>query len=261
MVGKDILRFHAVYWPAFLMAADLPLPKKIFAHGWWTNRGEKISKSLGNVIDPYDIADRYGVDQVRYFLIREVPFGNDGDFSEEALISRTNSQLSNELGNLVQRTLSMVWKNCGEKIPSLSIPFEESDEALMGKAYGLLEEIRPLLQKDQALHKYVDLVWQLVGEANRYVDTQAPWVLRKNNLPRMEVVLYTLCEVIRVLGILLQPLIPTSVGKILDQLSVPEQARTFKHLEGVHALKPGTPIQEPQGIFPRLNDVRNPETC
>ncbi len=261
MVGKDILRFHAVYWPAFLMAADLPLPKKIFAHGWWTNKGEKISKSLGNVIDPYAIAHKYGVDQVRYFLIREVPFGNDGDFSEEGLISRANSQLSNELGNLVQRTLSMVWKNCAEKIPPLSIPFEEADDALMKKAYSLIEEIRVLLQRDQALSKYVDLVWQLVGDANRYVDTQAPWALRKNNPPRMEVVLYTLCEVIRTLGILLQPLIPASAGKILDQLGVPDHARTFKHLEAVHSLKSGSPIQEPQGIFPRLVDGGNPETC
>lgn len=251
IVGKDILRFHAVYWPAFLMAADLPLPHHVFAHGWWTTKGEKISKSVGNVIDPYILADRYGVDAIRHYLLREIPFGNDGDFSEEGLITRTNSHLANELGNLVQRTLSMVNKNCHQEIPSSLSPTQE-DQALLNQAKDLLDIIRPLLESAPAFHKYIEAVWNVINSANRYIDDQAPWALRKTDLPRMNQVLYTAMECLRYVGILLQPLTPTSADRLLHQIGCPPNQRTFAALSPAHALKSGTPLPPPEGIFPRI---------
>ena len=249
MVGKDILRFHAVYWPAFLMAADIAPPKRVFAHGWWTNAGEKISKSLGNVIDPQDLIDQYGLDQTRYFLMREVPFGGDGDFSKPAMTQRINSNLSNDLGNLVQRTASMVYKNCEGAIPSPGVVKEE-DLALIQSAEALLPLLREFME-EQAIHKALDAIWQVVGAANRYVDLMAPWTLRKTDSARMETVLYTLMEVIRHLGLYLQPFMPESASKILDLLGIDGGERTFSHVGKQYSLKATTPIQEPTPIFPR----------
>lgn len=249
MVGKDILRFHAVYWPAFLMAADIDLPKRIFAHGWWTNEGQKISKSLGNVIDPKALVETYGLDQTRYFLLREVPFGNDGDFSKDAMVQRINSNLANDLGNLVQRSLSMIAKNCDQKIPPHQ-EFQQDDLDLLYAAEGLLKTVRPLMDT-QALNKALEAIWKVVGDANRYVDTQAPWGLKKTDFARMETVLYTLAETIRYLGIYLQPFMPESASKILDALSIPEDQRGFNQIGCDHRLKSGTPIPAPTPIFPR----------
>lgn len=254
VVGKDILRFHAIFWPAFLMAADLPLPKKIFAHGWWTVDGHKMSKSLGNVIDPYSLAEKYGADLVRYFLIRGVSFGSDGDFSEEALIQRANTQLSNELGNLAQRTLSMIHKNCGGKLPELLQEFSEDDETLLTHAESLLDSARQSLEK-QELHKYADTLWNLVWAANKYIDEQAPWTLRKTDFHRMEVVLYTVVEALRYLGILLQPMIPHTAEKLLNALSVPQNERTFAHLTSSFRLKADQHIPEPHPLFPRIEPL------
>jgi methionyl-tRNA synthetase len=251
VVGKDILRFHAIFWPAFLMAAELPLPKKVFAHGWWTVAGHKMSKSLGNVVDPYELAHKYGPDLVRYFLIRGVSFGSDGDFSEEALIQRANTQLSNELGNLAQRTLSMIYKNCGGRIPTLLQDFSEDDQNLLTHAQSLLENARESLDK-QELHKYADTLWNLVWATNKYIDEQAPWTLKKTDFHRMEVVLYTVVEAVRYLGILLQPIIPHTAEKLLDALSVPPGTRTFSHLSSAFSLQQGQPIPEPTPLFPRI---------
>jgi len=249
MVGKDILRFHAVYWPAFLMAAELPLPKRVFAHGWWTNEGEKISKSLGNVIDPIALKETYGLDQTRYFLLREVPFGNDGDFSHKAMIGRMNSELANDVGNLSQRVLSMVAKNCAAAVPQPGA-FEPADQALLDKAAGLLDAVR--VQMDvQAFHKALELIFDVVGDANRYVDEMAPWALRKTDPERMATVLYTLAETIRHVAILLQPVMPDSAAKMLDQLALDADARGFDRLGSDHRLVPGTPLPKPQGVFPR----------
>ncbi|MEE9194684.1 MAG: methionine--tRNA ligase, partial [Alphaproteobacteria bacterium] len=224
MVGKDILRFHAVYWPAFLMAADLAPPKRIFAHGWWTNEGRKISKSLGNIIDPLEIVAQFGLDQVRYFLLREVPFGNDGDFSRRAMVGRINGDLANDLGNLAQRVLSMINRNCDGRVPD---PAEglggnrewQVLEALNG-AHGMLDEVRPLMDR-QAFHEALEAVWSVVRAANRCVDADAPWTLRKSDPDGMKAVLYVLAEVIRHLAIILQPFMPDSCGRMLDQLAVP----------------------------------------
>ena len=250
MMGKDILRFHAVYWPAFLLAADLPTPKRIFASGWWTNEGQKISKSLGNVIDPYALIRTYGLDPTRYFLLREMPFGNDGDFSHAAMIRRINSDLANGIGNLAQRTLSMIGKNAGGKVPTCGA-LTESDTVLLGAARALLDQVRKELDV-QAFHKALDALWSVIAQADRYVDEQAPWSLKKTDLARMETVLYVLAETLRHLAILLQPFMPNAAAALLDQLVVPVDERGFDHIQNdTYALKSGTPLPAPQGIFPR----------
>ena len=253
MVGKDILRFHAIYWPAFLLAAGITPPKRVFAHGWWTKEGQKISKSVGNVIDPYDIVDHYGLDQVRYFLLREVPFGNDGDFSHRAMVSRMNNDLANDFGNLAQRVLSMIYKNCEGEIPA---PGElmPSDEAMLAAADSLLPHVRSELSV-QGFQRALDALWAVIGQANRYVDEQAPWVLRKTDPARMATVLYVLAEVVRQLALLTQPFMPNATERLLDQLAQPADARDFAALS--QRLASGRAIDKPQGVFPRYVE---PET-
>ncbi len=252
MVGKDILRFHAVYWPAFLMAAGIAPPKRVFAHGWWTNEGQKISKSLGNVIEPHALIESYGLDPVRYFLLREVPFGNDGDFSHRAMVGRLNGDLANDLGNLCQRVLSMIAKNCDGRVPDPGDRETESDARLRASAAGILARMREHLDV-QAFHSALGALWEVVGEANRYIDAEAPWSLRKSDPGRMQAVLYTLAEVIRHIAILVQPFMPDAGGRMLDQLSVPDAARAVAALDGA-ALKPGTRLPKPEPVFPRFVD-------
>jgi methionyl-tRNA synthetase len=249
IVGKDIVRFHAVYWPAFLMAAGLEPPCRIFAHGWWTVEGEKMSKSLGNGIPPDVLVERYGVDPARYFLLRELPFGNDGDFSHRAVVGRLNGDLANDFGNLAQRVLVMINRDCGAQVPEPAA-FSTADEALLRAARGLLEIVRQHVS-EQAFHLALEAIWRVVADANRYVDEQAPWVLRRTDEARMRTVLYTLAEVIRHLGILTQPFIPAAACKLLDQLAVPDVARRFVALDAT-PLVPGTPLPKPEGIFPRF---------
>jgi len=252
MVGKDILRFHAVYWPAFLMAAELDPPKRVYAHGWWTNEGEKISKSLGNIIDPIDLVNKYGLDQVRYFLLREMPFGNDGDFSHTAIVTRMNSELANDYGNLAQRVLSMINKNCEAKVPEPG-EFTTDDMTLLSASHGLLDLVRDHIDL-QAFHEVLIRLWSVVREANSYVDHQAPWKLKKEDPVRMATVLYVLAETIRHLAILTQPFMPDSSATMLEQLSVAEDVRTFAYLGPDHALVAGTALPAPQGVFPRFQE-------
>jgi methionyl-tRNA synthetase len=247
MVGKDILRFHAVYWPAFLMAAGLEPPRRVFAHGWWTNEGQKISKSLGNVIDPIKLVETYGLDQVRYFLLREVPFGSDGDFSHRAMVNRMNGELANDLGNLAQRSLSMVNKNCEASVPTPGA-FTPEDEELLGAAAALLPKFRDCLDRQQ-FHEGLEAIWQVVRAANGYVDHQAPWGLKKTDPARMGTVLYVLADTVRQLGLLLQPVMPTTMARLLDQLSLPADKRSFADFEA--RLVPGTVLPKPEGVFPR----------
>ena len=249
MVGKDILRFHAVYWPAFLMGAGLEPPKRVFAHGWWTNEGQKISKSLGNVIEPHALIEQYGLDPVRYFLLREVPFGNDGDFSHRAMVGRLNGDLANDLGNLCQRVLSMIAKNCGGAVPDPAGREEQIDDALLDRATSTLDRMRAELDV-QAFHNALMAIWEVVGEANRYVDAQAPWTLRKTDTDRMQAVLYALAEAIRRIAILLQPFMPDAASAILDQLAVEADQRVLANVGG-NELKPGTKLPKPQPVFPR----------
>ncbi len=250
MVGKDILRFHAVYWPAFLLSAGLPTPKRVFAHGWWTIEGEKMSKSLGNAIAPEELVESYGLDQTRYFLLREVPFGNDGDFSREAMIHRTNGDLANDLGNLAQRVLSMVFKNCDGALPQPG-PLNDDDRALLDLAGGMLARVRAEVDA-QALHKALAAIWEVCGAANRYVDAQAPWTLRKTDPDRMRTVLYVLAETVRQVAVLVQPIMPDAGANLLDQLKVAPEQRAFVHLSDDFALTGGTAIDKPVPVFPRI---------
>jgi methionyl-tRNA synthetase len=248
MVGKDIVRFHAVYWPAFLMAAGLAPPKRVFAHGWWTVEGEKMSKSVGNFIPPKKLVDEYGVDAVRYFLLRELPFGSDGDFSHAAVVSRINSDLANDLGNLAQRVLSMIGKNCAAAVPEPGA-FTAADETLLTACRNLLPRLRADFA-EQSFHRGLEAIWEVISAGNRYVDEQAPWGLAKTDRPRMQTVLYVLAEVIRQIGILVQSIVPQGAAKLLDQLAVPPDSRDFAAL-AASPLKAGTPLPKPQGIFPR----------
>jgi methionyl-tRNA synthetase len=249
IVGKDIVRFHAVYWPAFLMAAGLEPPRRVFAHGWWTVEGQKMSKSLNNFIPPKQLVDTYGLDPARYFLLRELPFGSDGDFSHRAVVGRLNGDLANDFGNLAQRVLVMINRNCGARVPDHG-QLECADSALLEAARDLLETVRGHVS-EQAFHLALEAIWRVVGDANRYVDEQAPWALSRSDPARMHTVLYTLAETLRRLAILAQPFVPGAAGKLLDQLAVPEEARDFAVLIA-SPLAPGTPLPKPEGIFPRF---------
>lgn len=249
IVGKDILRFHTVYWPAFLMAADLEPPKRVFAHGWWTNNGQKISKSLGNTINPLDLIRTYGLDQTRFYMLRNVTFGSDGDFSRKTMIDCINGNLANDFGNLAQRSLSMINKNCDGKVP-VPADFTEADRALLDKAAVLPNVVRKEFD-EQAFHKALDAIWEIVGECNKYADEQAPWSLSKSDTQRMNTVLYVLGETIRHVAVVTQPFMPDSMDKLLDQLAVPKEQRLIQHLSPEFALKPGTDLPAPTAVFPR----------
>lgn len=245
IVGKDILRFHTVYWPAFLMAAGLPVPASVVAHGWWVVEGEKMSKSLGNAVDADRLIDTFGLDPVRFFLLREVPFGNDGDYSDAALIRRLNVELANDLGNLAQRTLSQIAKNCGGVLPQLGVMTAE-DQALHDAAQALPDLMRPMMTR-LVFHDALEAVWRVIRAANAYIDHAAPWALRKSDPARMADVLARLVDVIRVVAIVLRPFMPGSMARMLDQLGV--EART---LADVPAPVPGgTILPPPAGVFPR----------
>jgi methionyl-tRNA synthetase len=249
VIGKDITRFHAVYWPAFLMSAGIELPKRIFSHGFVFNRGEKMSKSVGNVIDPFALVAHYGLDQVRYFMLREVPFGQDGNYSHEAIVNRTNADLANDLGNLAQRSLSMIAKNCGGMVPKRG-GLTEVDRAILDQAEAALGAARKAMA-EQAIHVALSAIFAVVAEANRYFAGQEPWALKKTDPARMETVLYTTAETVRRVAILCQPYIPGSAGKLLDLLAVAPEARHFTHVGDAHSLAAGTPLPAPHGVFPR----------
>ncbi|MFG1212542.1 methionine--tRNA ligase [Xanthobacter flavus] len=249
VIGKDIIRFHAVYWPAFLWSAGLEAPKRVFGHGFLFNRGEKMSKSVGNVIDPFDLAATYGVDAIRYFFLREVAFGQDGSYSHEAIVNRMNADLANDLGNLAQRSLSMISKNLNGLVPTPG-PLSPEDEAMLALADGMLAKSREAMDA-QAIHLYLNAVWAVVAEANRYFAAQAPWALRKTDPARMETVLWVTAEVIRQVGILVQPVMPESAAKLLDLVAIPAGERGFDRLDPAFRLAAGLELPTPAGVFPR----------
>ena len=246
-VGKDIARFHAVIWPALLMAAGLPVPKRVYANGWWTVEGEKMSKSVGNVVDPRDLVSEFGLDVLRYFLLREMPFGNDGDFNRRALVTRMNSELANDLGNLAQRSLSLIAKNCNSILPERG-PLSEDDTELLAQAAGLRDTMRPKLLR-QSYGEALDEAWRVIRAANGYIDRQAPWALRRTDPVRMAAVLRVLADILREVATVLQPFMPDSMAAMLDQLGVPADARSFAALSDM--LPGGITLPAPQGIFPR----------
>ncbi|MEW9807953.1 methionine--tRNA ligase [Mesorhizobium sp. ZMM04-5] len=249
IIGKDIVRFHAIYWPAFLWSAGIELPKRVFGHGFVFNRGEKMSKSVGNVIDPFALVEHYGLDQVRYFLLREVPFGQDGNYSHEAIVNRTNADLANDLGNLAQRSLSMIAKNCGGAVPTKG-PLAEADEAMLRQASEAIATARKAMG-EQAIHQALAAIFAVVAEANRYFAGQEPWALKKTDPARMETVLWTTAELLRRIGIMCQPFVPGSAAKLLDLLGVTEQERSFADLGDARSLASGTPLPAPSPVFPR----------
>jgi methionyl-tRNA synthetase len=249
MIGKDIIRFHAVYWPAFLMSAGLPLPKKVFAHGFLLNKGEKMSKSLGNVVDPVNLVEHFGLDPIRYFFLREVSFGQDGSYSEEGIATRINSDLANGIGNLASRSLSMIVKNCDGQIPECGALTDE-DMAMLAAADALHASTRDDMNA-LMIHRALASIIAVVSEADRYFASQEPWALKKTDPTRMATVLYVTADVVRQIAILLQPFMPESAAKLLDLVAVPADKRDFASLGQAGRLIAGTALEAPKPVFPR----------
>ncbi|WP_342729931.1 methionine--tRNA ligase [Bradyrhizobium sp. B117] len=249
IIGKDIIRFHAVYWPAFLMSAGIPVQKRVYAHGFLFNRGEKMSKSVGNVVDPFNLADQYGVDQMRYFFLREVPFGQDGNYNHEAIVARINADLANDLGNLAQRSLSMIAKQLGGVLPEPG-EFSDNDKAILAMADGMVAASREAMATQQ-IHQWLNAVWAVVAEANRYFAGEAPWALAKTDPARQKTVLYVTAEVVRQIAILAQPAMPTASSLLLDSLGIPAGERDFTMLGGDKRIAPGSTLPAPTPAFPR----------
>ena len=253
LVGKDILRFHAVYWPAFLMSAGLPLPKKVFAHGWWTVEGEKMSKSVGNVVDPYQVVEEFGADVFRYFLLREIPFGQDGDFSKGAIVARVNGELANGLGNLVSRTLGMIEKYFDAVVPEPG-GLKVEDESVRDKALSTIELVENEMN-EIAFHKALVSLWDFIGDVNKYVDESAPWTLAKEkNEERLGTVLWTIVQAIGAVTILIYPFMPESAEKIWERLGCPQpiNSKLLSDAKEWGIVKPGQTVKKGQSLFPRF---------
>lgn len=249
VTGKDIVRFHAVYWPAFLMSAGVEVPHRVFSHGFLLNRGEKMSKSVGNVVDPFAMAAQYGVDQIRYFFMREVSFGQDGSYNHEAIVARVNADLANDLGNLAQRSLSMIAKQLGGILPEPG-EFSDNDKAILAQADGMLEASRTAMATQQ-IHQWLSAVWAVVAEANRYFAGEAPWALAKTDPARQKTVLYVTAEVVRQVAILAQPVMPESSAKLLDSLGIPQDIKSRNFAALSTRIAAGTALPAPVGVFPR----------
>jgi len=248
IIGKDIIRFHAVYWPAFLMSAGIELPRRVFAHGFLLNRGEKMSKSVGNVIDPFRMVQHFGLDQVRYFFLREVPFGQDGSYSQKAIANRINADLANDLGNLAQRSLSMIARNCEGRVP-FPADFAPQDEVLLQTAVQALQTARQSM-KEQAPHLALTAIFGVIADTNRYFATEEPWALCKTDEARFATVLYITAEILRRTGIMLLPFIPQSAGRLLGLLSIKPEKRMLEHVNS-DKIEAGSVLPPPQVIFPR----------
>ncbi|MEM9084582.1 MAG: methionine--tRNA ligase [Pseudomonadota bacterium] len=255
LIGKDIVRFHTIYWPAFLMSADLPLPKAVFGHGFLLARGgEKMSKSLGNVVDPLDLAETFGVDAVRYFLMREVAFGQDGSYSPEAIVTRANAELANSFGNLAQRTLSMIFKNMDGRLALFETA--DSDDKLLAEVAEACGNLLPNEFEKLAFSSGIEAWMRSVYACNQYVDEQAPWTLKKTDPERMKVVLQTLFVALRDLAIAIQPVVPEKAAVLLGQMGVPADERDYANLSDTdwfsRLVESGFTLEKPQGVFPRL---------
>jgi methionyl-tRNA synthetase len=256
VIGKDIVRFHAVYWPAFLMSAGIDVPRRIYSHGFLFNRGEKMSKSVGNVIDPFSLVETYGVDPLRYFFLREVPFGQDGNYSHEAIINRINADLANDLGNLAQRSLTMLARQFGGVLPKPG-EFTDNDKAILAAADAMIGRARDVMATQQ-LHQVLGAVWAVVADANRYFAGEAPWSFAKTDPPRQGTILYVTAEVLRQVAILAQPFMPASAQKLLDLLAIPAGERTFSLLDGKHRIAAGSTLPAPTPVFPRYVEAAAP---
>jgi methionyl-tRNA synthetase len=257
LIGKDIVRFHTVYWPAFLLSAGLPLPKAVFGHGFLLHKGEKMSKSLGNVVDPVELAEAFGVDQLRYFLLREVSFGSDGSYSEDAIVTRCNADLANSFGNLAQRTLSQIFKNCDAYLPAIN-GHDSADEALFELVGRTVTDMIPAAFEQLELSQATEAWMGAVFACNAYIDAQAPWALKKTDPERMQTVLATLYICIAQLAVAISPVIPASAEKLLARMGIAPELRTFSGIAS-HWYSPLAEsdyrLEQPQGLFPRLELV------
>jgi methionyl-tRNA synthetase len=263
LIGKDVVRFHAVYWPAFLMSAGIALPKQVYGHGFLLSRGEKMSKSVGNVVDPMVLADRFGVDALRYFLLREVTFGQDGSYSAEAIVARANAELANSFGNLAQRVLTQIVRNCDGALPEIH-GHDDADKALFDVVCGAAGSTIPAAFADLALSRGCEAWIQAVFACNAYIDEQAPWALKKTDPERMQTVLATLYICIAVLSVAIAPVVPASADRLLDSMGVGPELRTF---EGIlsHWYSPlaesSFRLAQPTPLFPRLELEEEPEAA
>jgi methionyl-tRNA synthetase len=251
VIGKDIVRFHAVYWPAFLMSAGLPLPKRVFGHGFLFNKGEKMSKSVGNVVDPFALVAHYGRDQTRYFFLREVAFGQDGSYDPDTIKNRINADLANGIGNLAQRSLSMIAKGFEGKVPAPG-QFTDADKKLLAQADAMYATAREAMDK-QAIKTALDVAWAVVAEADRYFTAEKPFD-KTISIERKGTILYVAAEVVRQIAILSQPAMPESAGKLLDLLGQTAEQRSFASLGEKGRLAPGLTLPAPVGVFPRYVD-------
>ena len=251
VIGKDVVRFHTIYWPAFLMSAGLALPKQVFGHGFVLNRGEKMSKSVGNVVDPSEMATRFGVDRLRWFLLRDVAFGEDGSYSEAAIIERSNADLANGIGNLAQRALSMVAKNLGGVMPDQGAAGEA--ETALTDSIKTLTDVYFGAMAGLQLHRALEAVMAMVTAANGYFAESAPWGLAKTDPAAMAAVLAATLDATRRIVLLVQPVIPEASGMLLDQLGVSADARQFSDFDAI--VMAGTQLPAPQGVFPRWTDA------